>query len=53
MAEFYSELTTDLQEFMAQQKIFFTATAPSKGRINLSPKGIDTFRRVNARKFRR
>ena len=47
MAEFYSELTTDLQEFMAQQKIFFTATAPSKGRINLSPKGIDTFRYIN------
>ena len=47
MAEFYSELTTELQEFIAQQKMFFTATAPSKGRINLSPKGIDTFRYID------
>jgi hypothetical protein len=25
-------------------KVFFTATAPTQGRINLSPKGADTFR---------
>ena len=47
MAEFYSQLTTGLQEFIAQQKIFFTATAPTEGRINLSPKGIDTFRYID------
>ncbi|MEM9275315.1 MAG: pyridoxamine 5'-phosphate oxidase family protein [Cyanobacteria bacterium P01_F01_bin.143] len=47
MAEFYSELTTELQDFIIQQKIFFTATAPNKGRINLSPKGIDTFRHID------
>lgn len=29
---------------MYEQKLFFTATAPSTGRINLSPKGMDTFR---------
>jgi hypothetical protein len=43
MAKFYSQLTSELQNFIAKQKIFFTATAPINGRINLSPKGIDTF----------
>jgi Pyridoxamine 5'-phosphate oxidase len=44
MAKFYPELDDKLCEFIHQQKIFFTATAPTEGRINLSPKGIDTFR---------
>lgn len=44
MAKFYSELTQDLIYFIQTQKIFFTATAPQSGRINLSPKGMDTFR---------
>ncbi len=47
MAKFYSQLTSQLQTFIQQQKIFFTATAPSSGRINLSPKGIDTFRCID------
>jgi hypothetical protein len=44
MAKFYSELTEPLQEFIREQHLFFTATAPASGRINLSPKGINTFR---------
>jgi hypothetical protein len=44
MAQFYSQLTPELQVFIQEQKIFFTATAPQQGRINLSPKGRDTFR---------
>ncbi len=47
MAKFYSQLTSQLQTLIQQQKIFFTATAPSSGRINLSPKGIDTFRCID------
>lgn len=43
MAKFYGQLTSKLQTFIQKQKIFFTATAPVSGRINLSPKGIDTF----------
>lgn len=43
MAKFYSQLTQELQDFIKEQKIFFTATAPREGRINLSPKGMDTF----------
>ena len=44
MAKFYSEINDSLQKFIQEQKVFFTATAPRTGRINLSPKGIDTFR---------
>lgn len=44
MAKFYSHLTPELIEFIQQQHLFFTATAPIEGRINLSPKGLDTFR---------
>lgn len=44
MAKFYSQLDAQLCEFIGQQQLFFTATAPIDGRINLSPKGIDSFR---------
>lgn len=44
MAKFYEELNDELIEFINQQKIFFTATAPVEGRINLSPKGMETFK---------
>jgi hypothetical protein len=47
MAKFYSELPKILQNFIQEQRIFFTATAPRQGRINLSPKGMDTFRCLN------
>jgi hypothetical protein len=48
MAKFYSEITPPLQDFIKEQKIFFTATAPQQGRINLSPKGVDTFRCIDS-----
>jgi hypothetical protein len=44
MAKFYPELNDKLRDFIAAQKMFFTATASNKGRINLSPKGMDTLR---------
>ncbi|MEM7114504.1 MAG: pyridoxamine 5'-phosphate oxidase family protein [Chloroflexota bacterium] len=44
MAKFYSELDDNLRSFIEEQKIFFTASAPETGRINLSPKGMDSFR---------
>lgn len=49
MAKFYAQLTEELESFIQTQKIFFTATAPTTGRINLSPKGIDTFRCFNVK----
>jgi hypothetical protein len=47
VAKFYPELTSTLQAFIAQQQIFFTASAPTQGRINLSPKGMHTFRCIS------
>ena len=47
MAKFYSQLTPELRDFIEQQQLFFTATAPTQGRINVSPKGIDTFRCID------
>jgi hypothetical protein len=47
MAKFYPDITAPLQDFIKDQKLFFTATAPRQGRINLSPKGIDTFRCID------
>jgi len=44
MSEFFDQLTPELTEFIRAQPVFFVATAPSAGRINLSPKGMDTFR---------
>ncbi len=47
MAKFYPSITKRLQKFIEAQKIFFVATAPTEGRINLSPKGMDSFRVVS------
>ena len=44
MAKFYDTLTPLIKEFISQQKVFFVATAAKEGRINLSPKGMDTVR---------
>lgn len=44
MAKFYPELDPSLRAFIARQHLYFVATAPRSGRINLSPKGIDSFR---------
>ncbi|HEY9850047.1 MAG TPA: pyridoxamine 5'-phosphate oxidase family protein [Leptolyngbyaceae cyanobacterium] len=49
MAKFYSQLNEELRSFIAEQKLFFTATAANSGRINLSPKGRDTFRCIDDR----
>jgi hypothetical protein len=45
MAEVYDEITPDMAAFIARQHVFFVATAPpAGGRVNLSPKGYDSFR---------
>jgi hypothetical protein len=48
MAKFLPELAASHRDFIAQQKIFFVASAPAAGRVNLSPKGMDTFRVLNS-----
>lgn len=46
MGKFQNSITDVHIEFISKQKIFFTATAPlnTEGHINLSPKGLDSFR---------
>ena len=44
MAKFYPALNENLMEFIRAQHIFFTGTAAAEGRINVSPKGLQTLR---------
>ena len=44
MARFYPELEVRHRDFIAAQKIFFTATGTASSRLNLSPKGMDSLR---------
>jgi hypothetical protein len=44
MAKFLPALDDRLMDFIRRQRIFFTGTAPHAGRVNVSPKGLDTFR---------
>ncbi|MFT5330559.1 MAG: hypothetical protein ACI9TB_002282 [Parasphingorhabdus sp.] len=44
MSEFFETLNDDHIAFIANQPMFFVATAAADGRINLSPKGYDAFR---------
>jgi hypothetical protein len=44
MADFFESITDRLREFIEQQHVFFVGTAARDGRVNVSPKGMDTFR---------
>lgn len=46
MAKFLNRIDDKIREFIEAQKMFFTASAPlsGDGHVNLSPKGMDTFR---------
>ncbi len=48
MSKFYTELNSKLREFIEQQKIFFVGTASQEGRVNVSPKGMDSLRILDA-----
>lgn len=41
MAKFFDAINDDHAAFIRAQPMFFVATAPKDGRINLSPKGLD------------
>ncbi|HEV2147442.1 MAG TPA: pyridoxamine 5'-phosphate oxidase family protein [Longimicrobiaceae bacterium] len=51
MAKLFDEITPELRDFIARQPLFFVATAPlaEAGHVNLSPKGLDTFRVLGPR----
>lgn len=44
MAETFQAIGDDHRAFIAKQPVFFVATAAEGARINLSPKGMDSFR---------
>lgn len=48
MAKRYDSIPDSLRDFIAQQKLFFVATAAQQGRVNLSPKGMDSLRILDA-----
>ncbi|KQZ70433.1 MULTISPECIES: pyridoxamine 5'-phosphate oxidase family protein [unclassified Nocardioides] len=44
MAKQFPELTDRLSDFIAEQSMYFVATAARDGRVNVSPKGLDSLR---------
>ncbi len=44
MGKRFTEISPKLSEFISNQKVFFVGTAAATGRINVSPKGMDTLR---------
>ena len=50
MSDFFDALSETHTEFVARQPVFFVATAAEAARINLSPKGMDSFRVLGPRR---
>ena len=52
MAKLFDSITEELQKFIANQQMFFVGTAPldSTGHVNLSPKGLESFRILSPHK---
>lgn len=50
MGKVYPDIDDKLRKFIEAQSVFFVATAPTDtgGHINVSPKGLDTFRILGA-----
>ncbi|MBO9731275.1 MAG: pyridoxamine 5'-phosphate oxidase family protein [Chitinophaga sp.] len=46
MGKFFDDIKPQHEAFIAAQQLFFVATAPlaAEGHVNLSPKGLDSFR---------
>jgi mannose-6-phosphate isomerase-like protein (cupin superfamily) len=53
MGKIYDEIDDGLRSFLETQHVFFVATAPAgaEAHINLSPKGLDTFRILGTRRI--
>jgi hypothetical protein len=48
MGKKYSKIPDNLTQFIKQQKVFFVGTAAADGRVNISPKGLDSLRIIDA-----
>ncbi|WP_010136011.1 pyridoxamine 5'-phosphate oxidase family protein [Ochrovirga pacifica] len=51
MGKKFTEISKEHQEFISKQPLFFVGTAAAEGRVNVSPKGMDSFRVLNANKI--
>ncbi len=51
MAEKFAELEQSHIEFIGRQAVYFVGTAGAEGRINVSPKGLDTLRVLDSTKI--
>jgi len=47
MAQKFDAISDKLKRFIEDQKIFFVATAAADGRVNLSPKGMNSLRIIS------
>ena len=48
MSKKFASIEPQHQDFIARQHLFFVASATANGRVNVSPKGLDTFRILDA-----
>jgi hypothetical protein len=48
MGKYYAAIDDSIRAFIEQQHVFFVGTAAADGRVNLSPKGQDTLRVLDA-----
>ncbi|UBM59270.1 pyridoxamine 5'-phosphate oxidase family protein [Marinilongibacter aquaticus] len=51
MAKKFDQISDDLQNFIAKQKIFFVGTAMADGHVNVSPKGTDSLRVLDSNRI--
>ncbi len=47
MAKQFPHIDARLADFISEQKVFFVGTAAAEGRINVSPKGMDSLRVID------
>lgn len=51
MGKKFSTLSPELVDFIDNQKVFFVGTAAAEGRVNVSPKGMDSFRVLDSNRI--
>ena len=47
MGQKFTEISDTAKEFIEKQKIFFVGTATTDGKVNISPKGMDSLRVID------
>jgi len=50
MAKWLTSISSNIHGFIEKQKMFFVATAAKDGKVNVSPKGLDTLKVIDKNK---